>query len=89
MQERPHELPAHVLQTELEVRVLVDRVMAGGEGQRPDGVALPGGDLVRRDHPRRVTGAGGGDGPVVGTGEGVSQRDDGRPGADAFGHEAR
>ena len=46
MQERPDELPRDVLEAELEVRVLVDRVVAGVEGQRADRVALPVGDLV-------------------------------------------
>ena len=40
VQERPDELPAHVLQAELEVRVLVDGVVAALEGQRADGLAL-------------------------------------------------
>ena len=40
VQEGPHELPRDVLEPELEVRVLVDGVMPGVEGQRADGVAL-------------------------------------------------
>ena len=40
MQERPDELPRDVLEPELEVRVLIDRVMTGVERQRADRVAL-------------------------------------------------
>ena len=40
VQERPHELPAHVLEAELEVRVLPDGVVAALEGERPDRLAL-------------------------------------------------
>ena len=54
VQERPDELPRDVLETELEVRVLIDRVMAGVEGQRADRVALLVGDLVRADDARRI-----------------------------------
>ena len=50
-----------VLEAELEMRVLVDGVMAGVERERADGVALLLGDLRGGDHPRRVTGARGGD----------------------------
>ena len=39
-----------VLQTELEVRVLVDRMVTRIEGQRADRVALRLGNLGRRDH---------------------------------------
>ena len=46
MQERPDELPRDVLEPELEVRVLVDRVVPGLEGQRADRIALRLGDLV-------------------------------------------
>ena len=87
VEERPDELPAHVLEPELEVGVLVDRVMAGLEGQGADRVALAGSDLLRSDHPRRVAGAGGGDGPVVGARPGVAQGDDGGAGAKGRVHE--
>jgi hypothetical protein len=52
-------------ETELKV-VLVDGVVAGVERQPADGVAPPIGDPGGGDDPRRVAGAGGGDGPVVG-----------------------
>ena len=55
MQERPDELPRDVLEAELEVRVLVDRVVAGVERQRADQIALPSVTSVR-DHARRVAG---------------------------------
>ena len=64
MQERPDELPRDVLEPELEVRVLVDRVVPGVEGQRADRVALLVGDLGGADHARRVAGARGRDGAV-------------------------
>ena len=41
----PHELPRHVLEAELERRVLVDGVVAGVEGQLADRLALLLGDL--------------------------------------------
>ncbi len=87
MEEGPDELPAHVLQPELEVRVLVDRVMPRLEGQRTDGVALAGGDLLGPDHARRVAGPGGGDRAVVGTVPRVAQGDDGGTGAKGRIHE--
>ena len=45
VQERPDELPRDVLEPELEVRVLIDRVMTGVERQRADRVALLVGDF--------------------------------------------
>ena len=78
MQERPHELPRDVLEAELEVRVLVDRVVAGVEGQRADGVALAVGDLGGADHARRVARARRGDGAVERLVGRVAQRHQGR-----------
>ena len=49
MKERPDELPGDVLETELEIRVLIDRVVSSVEGQRADRVALFVGDFVRTD----------------------------------------
>jgi hypothetical protein len=45
VQERPDELARDVLETELEIRVLIDRVMTGIERQRADRVPLLVGDL--------------------------------------------
>ena len=56
MQERPHELPADVLEPKLEVGVLVDGVMAAEEGCGADQRTLLVGDLVGRDQARCVTG---------------------------------
>ena len=86
VQHAPHELPRDVLEPELEVGVLEDRVVAALEGQRADRVALLVGDLVGADHPRRVAGAGGGDGPVVGHGGSGAQGDAGRVGGQGGGH---
>jgi hypothetical protein len=80
MQEGPDQLPAHVLEAELEVGVLVDGVMPALEGQGADGVALARRDLVRPDHPRGIAGAGGGDGAVVRARRGVAQGDEGGAG---------
>ena len=52
MQHAPDELSRDVLETELEVRVLVDRVVPGLEGERADGVALPVGDFMCRNDAR-------------------------------------
>ena len=78
MERRPHQLPRDVLEAELEVRVLIDRVVAGVEGERADRVALAVGDLARRDDPRRIARARRGDGAVERLRRGVAQRDDGR-----------
>ena len=78
VQERPDELPAHVLEAELEVRVLVDRVVAPLEGEGADGLALGGGDLVGLDDAGRVAGASSRDGPCVGLAAGAPEGDLGR-----------
>ena len=78
MKDRPDELPGDVLEAELEVRVLVDRVVTGVEGQRANRVALPIGDLARGDHARRIAGARSGDRAVERLRGRVAQRDDGR-----------
>ena len=70
----PDELPRHVLEAELEVRVLVDGVVTGVEGELADRVALLLGDLGGGDDARRVAGAGGGNRAVVGHGRRVAQR---------------
>ena len=52
MQEAPDELARDVLQAELEMRVLIDGVVAGVEGQRSDRVALLVGDFLGADDAR-------------------------------------
>ena len=64
VQERPDEVTRHVLETELEVRMLIDSVVPRVERQRADRVALFLRDLCRADDPRRVTRARGGYGAV-------------------------
>ena len=75
VQERPDELAADVFEAKLEVRVLIDGVVAGVERGGADGGALLFGDLLRTDQARSVAGARGGDGRVEGLREGVAQRD--------------
>ena len=77
MQERPDELARDVLETELEVRVLIDRVVARVERERTDGVSLPVGDFRRADHAGRVAGPRRGDGAVERTCGSGSECDDG------------
>jgi len=72
VQERPHELARDVLEAELEVRVLVDRVMAGVERQRANRVALLVRDFDGRDYSRRIARPCGGDGAVKGRTRSVS-----------------
>ena len=57
------------------MRVLVDRVMAGFEGQRANRVALPVGDFVDGDDARRIARARGGNRAVEGVLGRVAQRD--------------
>ena len=60
------------------MRVLVDRVVPGVEGERADRVALAVGDLGGRDDARRVARARRRDGAVERLRRRVAQRDDGR-----------
>jgi len=52
VQERPNELPADVFKPKLEMRVLINGVMAAVEGRRADVHALLVADLFRPDQPR-------------------------------------
>jgi hypothetical protein len=52
MQEGPDELSRDVLETELEVRMLINSVVTGVERQPADEIALGLGDLGRCDHAR-------------------------------------
>ncbi len=47
VKERPYELAAYVLETEFEMRVLIDSMMAGVKSGRTYGGALLFGDLLR------------------------------------------
>ncbi len=84
VEERPDELAADIFEAELEMRVLVDGVMAAVEGGGADVEALLVGDFFGRDEARGVTGAGGGDGGIVGMREGVAESDAGWGGFDEF-----
>ena len=80
MQDAPDELARDVLESELEVRVLVDGVMAGLERERADRVALAIRDLVDGDDPRRIAGPRGGDRAVERVLGRIAQRDQRRCG---------
>jgi hypothetical protein len=66
VEEGPHELPADVLEAELEVGVLVDGMVPGVEGEGTDGIALAGRHLLRPDHAGGVARPRRGDCAVVG-----------------------
>ena len=76
VQERPDELPRDVLEAELEVRVLVDRVVPGVEREQANRIALGFGDFIRANHPRRIAGPSGRDGAIVRRGGRRTERDD-------------
>ncbi len=82
MEEGPHELAADIFEAEFEMGVLVDGVMATIERGGADVEALLVGDFFGDDKARGVAGAGGGDGGVVGVGEGVAESDPGGGGFD-------
>ena len=82
MQERPDELPGDVLEPELEVRVLIDRVVTGVKRQRADRVALLVRDFGGADHARRVAGTRRSDRAVEWRRRGGSECDDWRAGGE-------
>jgi len=82
VKERPDELAADIFQAEFEMGVLVDGVMAAVERGSADVEALLIGNFFGRDEARGVTGAGGGDGGVVGMRESVAESDAGSGGFD-------
>ena len=57
VQERPHELPADILEAEFEMRVLIDGVVSAEESRRADHYPLLFGDFFRRDQSGRIAGA--------------------------------
>src|SRR5262249_4140128 len=90
VQNAPDELPAHVLQAELEGGVLERGVVARLVGLPGDAVTdgsrllvLP--HVLGRDDPRAVAGPRGGHGVVEGLDEAVGEPDDGRGGAEGGG----
>ena len=90
VQHAPDELPAHVLQAELEGGVLEGRVVARLVGLPGNAVANRSGPVVlphvlRRDDARAVAGARGGHRVVEGLDEAVGEPDDGRGGAEGSG----
>src|ERR1700674_4772384 len=87
VEERPDKLAGDVFESELEMGVLVDGVMAGVEGGGADVEALLVGDFFGADQARGVAGAGGGDGGVIGMGPGIAEGDAGRSGFDKFARE--
>ena len=84
VEERPDELPGDMFEAELEVRVLVDRVMAAVERGGADVEALLVGDFFGTDQARGVAGARGGDGGVIRMSPGVAEGDAGGSRFDEF-----
>jgi hypothetical protein len=84
VQEGPDELAADAFETEFEVRVLVDGVMAAVEGGGANVQALLISDFFGIDKARGVTGSRGGDGGIERMREGVSESDARRGGFDEF-----
>src|SRR5258706_9529440 len=82
VEERPDELAGNVFEAELEMRVLIDSVMAAIEGGGPDIEALLVGNFFGADEAWRVAGARGGDGGVEGMRPGVAEGDARRSGLD-------
>ena len=78
VQERPYELPADILETELKMGVLKDGVMAAVIRCSANVDALLLGDFFGADYPRGIAGARGGDRGVERMGEGVAQGNAGR-----------
>src|SRR4029077_11954268 len=75
VQKRPHELAAYVLQAKFKMRVLINRMVARVVSRGAYRGALFFGDLVRRNQPWSVAGAGGGDSGVIRMRERIAQRD--------------
>ena len=73
MEERPDKLPADILQAKLEVRVLVDRVVAAVKGGGADVEPLLVGDLFGIDEPGGIAGARSGNGGIKRMREGVAK----------------
>ena len=73
VEEGPDELAADVLEAELEMRVLVNGVMAGVEGGGADVEALLVGDFVGADQPGGIAGARRGNGRIEGMRKRVAQ----------------
>src|SRR5580658_2675671 len=57
VEEGPHKLPAHVFQSKLKMRVLVNGVMPAKVSCGPDHHPLLVGDFLGTDQPRRIAGA--------------------------------
>ncbi len=74
VQKRPDELPAHILEPEFEVRVLVDGVMPAEIRSRADRHALLLGDFLGNHQMRRIAGARRRNRRIKRVREGVAQR---------------
>src|SRR5215469_3103396 len=84
VQERPDELAADVFEAELEMRVLVDRVVPAIKRGGADVEALLIRYFFRRDQARSVAGARGGDGGIKRMREGIPEGDAGGAGIDVL-----
>ena len=65
VKEGPYELAAYVFETEFEMRVLIDSMMAGVKSRRTYGGALLFGDLLRGNQARGIARASSGDRRIV------------------------
>jgi hypothetical protein len=81
----PDELAAYVFQAKLEMRVLVNGVVAAEEGAGADVKTLFVGDFFMADQARRITGARGRDGGIERMSKGVAESDARRRGFNQFG----
>ena len=79
VKEGPYELAAYVFETEFEMRVLIDSVMAGVKSGRTYGGALLFGDLLRRNQARGIAGPSGGNRGVIRMRERIPQRNAAEP----------
>src|ERR1700737_5282828 len=85
VEKRPDKLPADVFETEFEVRVVIDGVVAAVKGGRGDVEALLIGDFVRMNEAGRIAGARSGDGRIEGMGKRVAKSYMRRGGLDRVG----
>jgi hypothetical protein len=85
VKKRPDKLSADIFQSELEMRVLINGVMAAEKSGCSDVEALLVVDFFGADEAGGVAGAGGGDRGIEGMCEGVAERDEWRSGLNEFG----
>ena len=84
MQKRPDKLPAHILEPEFKMRVLINRVMPAVKGRGADVDALLVGDFFGADQSLRIAGARRRNRRIVRMRKRVAQSHDRRTGIDQF-----